>query len=101
MGAGDQLGTTEPPGEVQWGRQGGSFGQQAVLALLSSEWKGLRHPSCLGNTCFQLQEKQVVNTLVGVGRELISMVLKDKNSWEGGRFSLPSLLWLTVNKLVL
>lgn len=43
----------------------------------------------------------MVNTLVGVGRELISMVLKDKNSWEGGRFSLPSLLWLTVNKLVL
>lgn len=45
--------------------------------------------------------KQVVKILVGAGRELISMVLKDKNSWEGGRVSLPSLLWLTVNKLVL
>lgn len=38
---------------------------------------------------------------MGVGRELISMVLKDKSSWEDGRVSLPSLLWLIVNKLVL
>lgn len=53
MGAGDQLGTIQPPGEVQWGRQGSSFGQQAVLALLNFKWKGLRHPSCSGNTCFQ------------------------------------------------
>lgn len=45
--------------------------------------------------------KQAVNILVGVGRELISMVLKDWSSWEDGRVSLPSLLWLTVNKLVL
>lgn len=43
----------------------------------------------------------MVKILVGAGRELISMVLKDKNSWEGDRVSLPSLLWLTVNKLVL
>lgn len=43
----------QPPGEVQRGRQGSSFRQQAVLALLNSEWKGLRHPSYSGNTCFQ------------------------------------------------
>lgn len=29
------------PREVQWGRQGSSLGQQAVLALLSSKLKGL------------------------------------------------------------
>lgn len=98
MGTEDQLGTIQPPGEVQRGRQGSSFRQQAVLALLNSKWKGvpvLETPVC------NLQVKQVVNILVGVGRELISMVLKDKNSWEDGRASLPSLLWLTVYKLVL
>lgn len=100
MGTGDQLGTRQPPGEVQWGRQGSSFGQQAVLALLNSKWKGLRHPPVLETPVLNLQVKQVVNILVGVGWELISMVLKDKNSWEGGRVSLFSLLWLTV-KLVL
>lgn len=45
--------------------------------------------------------KWVVNIPVGVGRELISMVLKDKNSWDSSRVSLSSLLWLIVNKLVL
>lgn len=37
--------------KVQWGRQDSSLGQQAVLALLNSKLKGLRHPSCAGNTC--------------------------------------------------
>ncbi|PKK18760.1 ras-related C3 botulinum toxin substrate 3 (rho family, small GTP binding protein Rac3), partial [Columba livia] len=48
---------------------------------------------------FNLQVKQVVKILVGAGRT--GTVSKDKSSWESNRVSLPRLLRLMVNKLVL